>query len=174
MVAPISVAPWLGPRVGELARLRAEDRSAGLMWIENMPEFGEAGACKTGSRPVPICSELAAILDRLPRRGWLFPSNQPGPMGYLGRPSRLPFLSRRTLEKGLARVREAAGIPDVTWFVLRHTRAAWWLQGSPATGGGASIYKVADWLGHTVATCELFYGSLLDAYDPECERAPAA
>lgn len=65
-------------------------------------------------------------------------------------------------------------MPVYKWNVCKlhgHGGLSWWLQGSPEEGG-ASIYKVADWLGHTVQTCEDFYGSLLDAYDPECERAP--
>lgn len=162
---PIRVASLAGPRTGELARIRGEDyHDDGCLEIESLPEWGEAGSCKTGPRTVSVCEELDKLLrERLPRVGWLFPSGT-----LRGRAPATPFLSRWTLETGLARVRRLADLPDdVTFTILRHTRAAWWLQ------DGRSIYKVADWLGHTVETCEASYGSLLDGYDPDCERRPA-
>jgi integrase len=158
---PIRVDVLSGPRVSELARIRAEDYQNGAFSVETLPEWGEAGSCKTGPRVVPVCAELAALFrDRLPRTGWIFPSGKPR-----GAVPRTPFLSRWTLESKLARVRKLADLPHVTFTILRHTRASWWLQ------DGRSIYKVADWLGHSVQTCETYYGSLLDGYDPDCERA---
>lgn len=168
---PIRVAALAGPRVGELSRMRAEDFCNGSFVIETLPEFGEAGSCKTGPRVVPVCAELRALLEtRLPKRGWLFPA---GVCHKKDQPTR-PFASRSTLERALRKLRRELGMADdITWTVLRHTRASWWLQGGPPDYKGASIYKVADWLGHSVLTCERYYGSLVDGYDPECERMPA-
>lgn len=169
---PIRVAAYLGPRVGELARMRAEDYIGRSFVIETMPDLGEAGTCKTGPRTVPVCEELSDLVrERLPRSGWLFPSN-PGARAWR---SKTPFLSAFLLERGIRIARRKAGLADdLTFTVLRHTRASWWLQGGPPDWKGASIYKVADWLGHSVVTCERSYGSLRDGYDPECERMPAA
>jgi len=163
---PIRVASLSGPRTGELARMRGEDYWDGGLHVETLPEWGEAGSCKTGPRVIPVCAELDRLLrERLPRSGWLFPSGTLHP----SRPPATPFLSRVALETGLKRVRRLADLPDdITWIVLRHTRASWWLQ------DGRSIYKVADWLGHTVQTCETYYGSLRDGYDPDCERRDPA
>lgn len=163
---PILAAAWSGARLGELARLRAEDIKGHHLWIESMPEYGEAGSCKTGPRRIPICRELAAVLDRCPSSGWLFPSAHQS--RRLGRPPRTPFLSRWTLETGLARVRTVARIGDATFTVLRHTRASWWIQAN------VSLTKAADWLGHDPMTCARFYLGLSDDFDPDCERAPAA
>lgn len=171
MELPIRVASLAGPRTSELGRMRAEDRCGGFFVIETRPEWGPEGTTKTGPRSVPVCAELRALFEeRLPRTGWLFPSG----LVPTGAQPRTPFMTRRVLERGIKRVRRAAGMADdITFTVLRHSRASWWLQGKPPAGG-ASIYKVADWLGHSVAVCETYYGSLVDGYDPECERAPAA
>lgn len=168
----LRVAVWSGVRTGELVRMRREDVRGDHFWVETLPEWGEAGSCKTGPRPVPICRELARVLERLPRSGWLFPSVDS--RFRAGRRPATPFVSRWTYETTFALVRSASGFgKDVKPMTLRHTRASWWLQGRPPEGG-ASIYKVADFLGHAVATCEKFYGSLVDGYDAECERAPAS
>lgn len=168
--APIRVAALAGPRVGELARMRAEDVHGQSFSIETLPEWGEAGTCKTGPRVVPICAELRAVLDRCPKSGWLFPAGSCSRPGQVNR----PFMSRGVLERALRVLRRRLHMADdITWTVLRHTRASWWLQGARGQKG-ASIYKVSDWLGHSVLTCEWYYGSLLDGYDPECESAPAA
>lgn len=162
---PILVALLTGARVGELARLRAEDHRAGALFIRNLPEFGEAGSCKTGERVVPVAAPLSALFrERFPSSGWLFPSGTT----YSGRgpTPKIPFLSRCLLEDGLKRARRAAALPeDICFTVLRHTCASTWLQ------GGVSIYKVADWLGHSVEVCEKHYGSLKDGYDADCEVA---
>ena len=171
---PLRVAVWSGLRPGELARIRGEDVRGGFFCVENLPEWGEAGSCKTGVREVPICQELAQVFSALPCSGWLFPSRDD--RFRRGREPRTPFLSRWTLEQSFARARVAAGFGrEVKLMTLRHTRASWWLQGDPAHGvRGASIYKVADWLGHSVVTCERSYGALVGGYDAECEAAPAA
>lgn len=160
---PILVCALAGPRIGELARLRADDRHGRSLSIDTRPELGELGTCKTGPRAIPICAELAQIFDtRLPRSGWLFPATRP-------RRAKTPFLAPWSLERDMRRVRQAAGLaPDLSFRVLRATRASMWAQ------GGVSIYKIADWMGHSVLTCQLAYGSLTDLYDPDCERTPAA
>lgn len=161
---PLRVAVWSGARIGELARMTREEVREGYFWVQNIPEYGEAGSCKTGERPVPICQELARALEGLPQHGWLFPS---GTLG--GRRPSTPFLSRWTLERGMSHVRAAAGFGrDVTFTTLRHTRASWWAQ------AGVPLVKIADWLGHDQKTCSDFYVSLTDGYDPDCERLPAA
>lgn len=160
-------APGLGPSGARGQKsARAEDVRNGSLSVTTLPDFGEFGSCKTGPRVVPVCRELRELVEgRLPPEGWLFPSVPPTGGGK----QVFPFMSRGLLERGLLRLRRKLGMADdITWIVLRHTRASHWLQ------GGVSIYKVADWLGHTVKTCEEFYGSLADGYDPDCERMPAA
>ncbi|HZV03162.1 MAG TPA: recombinase family protein [Planctomycetota bacterium] len=159
---PLRVAVLAGPRVGELARIRAEDVRDGALSIVTRPEWGELGSCKTGERVIPVCRELQELVDkRLPKTGWWFPAMKCYRRDQLTR----PFVSRSTLERALRKLRRALGVEEITWTILRHTRASWWVQ------GGASIYKVADWCGHNVATAELYYASLTDGYDPECEKS---
>lgn len=162
---PIRVASLSGLRISELARLRAEDVRERLIHVVAVPELEEQGACKTGERTVPVCQELADIFDeRLPRSGYLFVA--PSAAKCWANRKR-DFISAFSLRRELKVVRQAAGLPeDVTFGVLRHTRASWWLQ------AGCSIYKVADWMGHATETCEVYYGALLDKYDPDCELMP--
>lgn len=166
---PVRVACLSGVRVGELARLAREDFELGdqpFLRVRNLPEWGERGSAKTGERRVPVCRELKAlVLDRAPSSGWLFPAIE----RRSGRRLTAPFINRWTLETELVYARRAAGLPsDVTFTVLRHTRASWWLQADPPV----SIYNVAAWMGHQVRVTELHYAGLLP-YDPSCERMPA-
>jgi integrase len=163
---PIRVAALSGLRTTELARVRAEDARERLLHVETVPELGEQGSCKTGPRTVPMCAELVAIFrDRLPSSGYVF-LPESATRNWANR--RREFVSAWSLRRDLKRVVQAAGMDrDVLFRVLRHTRASWWLQ------AGVSIHKVAFFMGHTVETCELFYGGLLDRYDADCERMPA-
>lgn len=108
---------------------------------------------------VPVCAPLRALLEarmQSVRGEFLIHADvdDEGP----------PHLEM--LRQDLARVRQSAGLPWVTFHTLRHTRASWWVQ------AGVPIAKVAHWLGHTVQVCIKHYAGLADVYDVECERMP--
>jgi integrase len=52
------------------------------------------------------------------------------------------------------KVRETAGLPDVTLHTLRHTCASWLVQ------RGVDLYRVKAWLGHTSVTTTERYAHL--------------
>lgn len=169
-VLPIKVAVLSGLRLGELARLRAEDLDLGdrpSIHVRILYDLGQAGRVKTGSeRRVPMCAELKALLMPFAgRSGFLFPSQAPSGRGR--RPV-TDFVSPKTLGHQLRRVVRASDLAGTKWQTLRHTRASWWAQ------AGTPIVKIASWLGHTVEVCERFYAALREGYDPDCERMPAA
>lgn len=152
-----------GLRAAEACRLRWEtDVDLGAspaLHVREVVALGRAGRCKTGERRAPVCGELARILgERRERSGWVLPQ----------RSDPLKPLSRGAAKNHLDVTRVHAQMPWVTFHVLRHTRAAWWLQ------AGVSLAKVSLWLGHSPETCARFYGALLQGYDPDCERVPAA
>lgn len=161
----VMVGVLAGLRAAELARLRWEDVdfSRRAISVRLRPELGEFGRIKTGrERLVPLCDELREVLAPLRRpAGYVFPQECPGKIGV-----RLPFSQVRVLRKDLARVVKVAGMSGVTFHLLRHTRASWWLQ------GGTPAVKVAKWLGHSTDVLELHYAGLLDGYDADAERSP--
>ena len=57
----------------------------------------------------------------------------------------------------------AAGIKDLTWYVMRHTFASLLAQ------AGVDIFKIATWIGDSVATTVNHYARLKDGYNPEIE-----
>ena len=166
----ISVDVLSGLRAGELARVRWEDLELGsepFLRVKILPELGDAGTIKTGEeRVVPICRELRELLvarrEALGARaeGWIF---RHGP-----RASKNAQASVKTLRAQLRRARDRAGLPWVTFHVLRHTRASWWVQ------AGVSLAKCAYFLGNSLEVCERYYAGLREGYDPDCERMPAA
>lgn len=168
---PILVDAYLGLRVRELCRMRWSDIDLGEkpeVRVRIVDELGIEGRIKTGQeRSVPVCRPLKELL--LARQGarsgdFLFP---PG-IDAAGVGSPYPFMRPHSMRVALQRAVAAAGLRDVTWNTLRHTRASWWVQ------AGVPIAKVSRWLGHSPETCSRFYIGLASGYDPDCERAPAA
>lgn len=72
------------------------------------------------------------------------------------------------MQRRLRALRGVAGMPHVTFHLLRHTRASWWIQ------AGVALVKVAKWLGHSVEVCSTFYAGIRAEYDADVERMPAA
>lgn len=165
----IGVDTLSGLRAGELARMRWEDatldRTPSLR-VRIVPELGRLGTIKTGQeRTVPVCAELRALLIERQERtrereGYIF---RHGP-----RATKNVQATVKTLRRSLVAARQRAGLEWVTFHVLRHTRASWWVQ------AGVPIAKVAHWLGHSLEVCERHYAGLREGYDPDCERMPAA
>jgi len=50
------------------------------------------------------------------------------------------------------------------WNVFRHTFASLLVQ------GGASIFKVAAWLGDQLTTCQRYYAAMSPDHDPDIDR----
>lgn len=153
-----------GLRAGELARLHwdAIDLERRLIHVRFDQALGDRGGIKTnGERLVPICKELLQHLAAWPdRAGYVF--------RHGAKASRNPVATVATLHWRLVRARIRAGVPEARLVVLRHTRASWWVQ------AGVPIAKVAFWLGHSPEVCARFYAGLLQGYDEDCERVPAA
>lgn len=77
---------------------------------------------------------------------------------------RLVPLHRSVLGRRFEPARSRAGLPWVTWHVLRHTFASWHVQ------AGVSLAKIAGWMGNTPAICWRHYASLAPGGDPDVER----
>ena len=158
----VAVGTLSGARAGELCRLRWEDvrlpsREVAIPWL---PELGQHGRCKTGERMVPMCSELAQAFETVPegdRTGFLFPIERWKRKNL--------FATVKVLRRELTRARFAASMPHVTFHVLRHTRAAWWIR------AGVSLEKVSAWLGNSPEVVAKYYASFRPGYDPDCERS---
>lgn len=153
-----------GLRAGELCRLRWEevDFGRGVIHVRWLPELGQHGRIKTGrERLVPICAELKEVLRPYAERdGWSGFVFRNGCRGSVN-----AFATVKTLRRQLVLARRIAGLPDVTFHVLRHTRASWWAQ------AGVPMPKIARWLGHSVEVCVRYYSGLQQGYDPDCERS---
>lgn len=67
------------------------------------------------------------------------------------------MLNKDQLERRLSRVRQAAGLADVTFHTLRHTCASRLIQ------RGASMHEVRDWLGHSSVKVTERYAHLADS-----------
>lgn len=142
-----TLAAYAGLRRGEAAALRwdAIDTDRRVLLV---------GQTKTGrDRLVPVCSPLMT---------WLAQADRTGPYLVGQRPAHYPVLAQ-----GLTVLRERARMPQVTFCLLRHSRASWWVQ------AGVPLAKVAQWMGHTVDVCVRHYAGLLRGYDADAERLPA-
>lgn len=65
-----------------------------------------------------------------------------------------PYVTTAYLSKRFERLRNAAGMPDVSLHTLRHTCASRLAQ------AGVDLYRVRDWLGHTSITTTERYAHL--------------
>jgi integrase len=113
--------------------------------------------------PVPIPRRLLAHLRRWKRRGQCFCVEW----------NREPV---RDVDKAFRRNAHAAGMPDVTPHILRHTAATWQMQ------LGTDKWQAAGFLGMSVETLERTYGhhhpnhltAARDAFDRRPERKASA
>lgn len=168
---PLRVCALAGLRIRELVRVRWADIDLGArpaLSVRLCPELGLEGRIKGGcERRVPICGELRTLLvERRAELGrdFLFLPR----LDVTGKSWGRAFVSPHTLRVALSRVVKASEVRErVSWSILRHTRASWWVQ------AGVPIAKVALWLGHTVEICERYYAGLVEGYDPDCERVSA-
>ena len=132
------------------AGLRCPSELVGLRWVDYHQDVGRlivrspktARHAGHGSRPVPVCPELRAILNE----GWHAAEE--------GAVAILPGVrdGRVNLRKGLERIVEAAGLtPWPRLFQnLRSSLATDWAQTYPA-------HEVARWLGHSVTVAAKHY-----------------
>lgn len=65
---------------------------------------------------------------------------------------------------GLSRIIEDCKLEDINWKTFRHTFASLLLQ------AGVSIYKVAQWMGHSTARTTEIYGHLQPTNDKDINR----
>lgn len=146
----VRVAVWSGLRASELA---------GLGWgdVDWRGRSLIVRGGKTGARRVPCCAPLLARLRAMQDK-----ATGAHVVSASGR-----RVHRNTIQRRLNRVRDRASMEHVTFTLLRHTRASWWVQ------AGVPLAKVAAWLGHSVEVCVRFYAGLQSGYDPDCERLPA-
>lgn len=159
-----------GLRTGELARshwreVDTRSREISVLWRD---ELGQAGRIKNyKERRVPICEELLVAIEAYRElsggEGFLFRSGNRARLNAHAYPKEL----RRDLALAVAGA-ELGPLPyAVSFQLLRHTRASWWVQ------AGAPPAKVADWLGDTLDVVLTYYVGLMTGYDPDCERMPA-
>lgn len=160
------IGAWAGLRQQEMARLAWSD----IDWQSRTLRVGhEHGVTKTKrERRVPMCSQLVALLEEL-REARLRGSLGTFVLGPTARSRSQEDrpLTARCISTRLLALREVACMPQVTFHLLRHTRASWWVQ------AGVPIAKVAAWLGHSVETCVKFYAGIRAEYDADVERMPA-
>jgi integrase len=148
-----SAAPWLRPilrmavctgmRLKEVVGLRWDnvDRQAGILYVSE--------DSKTGSRPIPINQTVREVLDtqvRHLRTPWVFLSDSGSDYTSPG--------ARNCISKATSDAMRAAGISDASFHTLRHTAAAWMVQ------GGVSLYEVQKILGHSTPVMTQRYAHL--------------
>lgn len=117
--AYVLLACFAGLRVHEVARVRGEDLSEGVLRVE-----GKGGSDAT----LPLHPEIAEIAATMPERGWWFPS----PQG--GRP-----VSRVTVGQAISRAMRRAEVPG-TPHACRHFYGTQVLK---ASGGNLRVAQRA-------------------------------
>lgn len=151
---------WSGLRQQEAARLAWAD----VCWRTRMLLVRSTPGALTKTRrerKVPICEPLLAALKNAPQRGQWVLTHSAG-----SRRKRGP-LKPTAMHERIVSLRGHALMPHVTFVLLRHSRASWWVQ------AGVPLAKVALWLGHSVETCAMHYAGIRQEYDPDAERMPA-
>jgi integrase len=147
--APVWLRPLLimavstGMRLKEIAGLRwaSVDRQAGILYVSE--------DSKTGSRPIPMNQTARATLDSQIRRlrvPWVF-------VGESGDDYTSPG-ARNRISKATLEAMKSAGIANASFHTLRHTAAAWMVQ------GGVSLYEVQKILGHSTPVMTQRYAHL--------------
>lgn len=137
----IALCRYAGLRRGEALRLTWQDVDLDRRRLT----VAHAGVrtTKRRARVVPICPELAAMLNR---------------QGMLDSSPVVAGLSASS--SGYRRTRELfrrAGMPDVGTHTLRKSRATEWIE------DGHDPYAVAKWLGHSVTVAQQHYHRATDA-----------
>lgn len=128
----VKLGAFAGQRVGEIARVRAEDVDADGSGVRIIGKGGRV-------RVIPLHPELAAEVPHMPATGWWFPS--------LGRES---SLSPHTVSVRIGRVMADAHVGGGA-HSLRHWFATSMLE------NGATLREVQELLGHaSVSTTEIY------------------
>ena len=165
----VLVALATGLRLSELQRLQWQDLD-----IEQRALLVRK-AKNRKPRTVPLSDEaLEGVAAQRARCGpevakWVFPARQtwPGGWRYRDRIRSMPSWSR-----SIAPVQEAVEafrrLPGRStgrgWHLFRHTFASRLAQ------AGVSLYKIAEWLGHSDVRMTRVYAHLAPGYDPDIER----
>jgi integrase len=165
--AEVGLGVFCGLRRSEMCRLRWEDVDLdGSRVLVRQSKSGRF-------RCVPVCRLLGRILRRQRRRtfstGWVFPARQtfPGGSRYVPRPCspQSMGLRIRPLQDAFPEFRSLAGKRVGRGFhLLRHCFA------SLLARRGVSIYKIAEWMGHSDVKMTRRYARLAAAYDLDIER----
>ncbi len=145
--------PWLKPlvrmavatgmRLKEVVGLRREDldRRAGMIHV---PEDS-----KTGTRTIPLSESVREILEgqlRHVRSPFVFVDGS-------GEPYTSPQ-ARNRISRTTLKIMKQVGIDGASFHSLRHTAAAWMVQ------GGASLYEIQHVLGHSTPVMTQRYAHL--------------
>jgi len=144
-----------GLRLAELVPLRREDLELDLesaapapfVWVRRERHETKTGKPRTAAMDVYFARWLASR-PALAIEGPLFPAN-----GLVGRGPRSgrECVGRATLQRWLVEARELAGLPWVTWLVLRHTYGTWLAMANK------SSKIIADNLGNSARMAEEHY-----------------
>jgi integrase len=130
-------------RLKEVVGLRWEDvdRNAGLIHVTE--------DSKTGRRVVPMPDAVRQILARQVRHVL-------SPMVFVNAAGRdyTSEAARMWISQATKRAMRKAGIEDATFHSLRHTAAAWMVQ------GGATLFEVQSILGHSTPVMTQLYAHL--------------
>jgi len=159
---PDELAVWLalfaGMRRGEIARCRWQDVSLDRRKID-IPRS------KTRRRrAVDMEARLRDRLAQIPQKkrvGRVVPWPAAGPTWRYRAVGLIERLGQKLVDAGGKPIvaREKLG-----WNVFRHTFASLLVQ------GGASIFKVAGWLGDRLETCRRYYAAMSPDHDPDIDR----
>jgi len=90
-----------------------------------------------------------------------------------GRGRVFPHLDEYQARKALRRLVSDYGAPEFTWLILRKTCGSF-LANAPGVFGGASVYRTARQLGHSVQIAERHYLGVVKGIPREARTAEAA
>jgi integrase/recombinase XerD len=161
----VSLAIWTGLRLGELRRLAWADVDADRRTL--LVRRGKGGRFRVVPLNVRAMEALAEQRRITGRLAHVFPTRRTWRGGWRWRDGpRAESSWRRDLEavcRSVPKFRQAVGTGR-GWHLLRHTFA------SRAAQAGVSLYKLADWLGHTDVRTTAIYAHLAAGYDRDVER----
>ena len=160
----VMLAVSTGLRLGELVRLRWRD-----------VDFDHRQLLVTQSksgrpRAIPLCTDAIAALQsqyRLTAKfQYVFPARRTwrGGWRYIDQPRSEQSFRRGfvPIQKAVPKFRSCRGTGRA-WHLLRHTFASRLAQ------AGVSLYKIAQWMGHSDVKTTQIYAHLQPGFDPEIE-----